>query len=101
MACMFAPCAAGYLMRHTALKEWPYRVCACETYTFTTCGVGACRAAAVALPVPLLWLLQGYTLRKRLESSLRRLTASANAISAVAPSFYAARFRKYLSKVFV
>jgi hypothetical protein len=44
---------------------------------------------------------QAYTLRKRLESAVKRLAASAGSISSVAPAFYAARFRKAMARVFV
>lgn len=44
---------------------------------------------------------QAYTVKKRLESYMRRLVSSANAISAVGPGFYAARFRRAMKKVFL
>lgn len=39
-------------------------------------------------------------MKKRLEGYLRRMVSSAHAISAVGPSFYAARFRKVMKRVF-
>jgi hypothetical protein len=45
--------------------------------------------------------LQAYTVKKRLESYMRRLVSSAHAISAVSPGFYAARFRAAMKKLFV
>ena len=46
-------------------------------------------------------LLQTYTFSKKLESSAKRLTAPAASISAVAPKYYASRFRKFMAQVFV
>lgn len=57
------------------------------------CDVAACLLSAAAL--------QAYTVRKRLESYMRRLVSSAQAISAVSPSFYATRFRAAMKKVFL
>lgn len=42
-----------------------------------------------------------FTLRKRLESYMRQLVSSARSISAVNASYYAARFRRAMRKVFI
>jgi hypothetical protein len=44
--------------------------------------------------------LQAYTFKKKLEGGMKRLTAPAASISAVAPSYYASRFRKFMAQVF-
>jgi hypothetical protein len=44
--------------------------------------------------------LQAYTFRKKLEGGMKRLTAPAASISAVAPRYYASRFRKFMAQVF-
>lgn len=44
--------------------------------------------------------MQAYTFAKKLESSVKRLTAPAASISAVAPKYYASRFKQFLVQVF-
>eukprot|EP00878_Enallax_costatus_P038421 GHUV01043647.1.p1 GENE.GHUV01043647.1~~GHUV01043647.1.p1 ORF type:complete len:193 (+),score=60.90 GHUV01043647.1:138-716(+) len=45
-------------------------------------------------------ILQSFTFSKKLESAAKRLTAPAASISAVAPRYYADRFRKFMAQVF-
>jgi hypothetical protein len=44
--------------------------------------------------------VQAYTFKKKLEGGMKRLTAPAASISAVAPRYYASRFRKFMAQVF-
>jgi hypothetical protein len=44
--------------------------------------------------------MQAYTFKKKLEGGMKRLTAPAASISAVAPRYYASRFRKFMAQVF-
>jgi hypothetical protein len=43
---------------------------------------------------------QAYTFKKKLEGGMKRLTAPAASISAVAPRYYVSRFRKFMAQVF-
>ncbi|WIA17496.1 hypothetical protein OEZ85_014334 [Tetradesmus obliquus] len=55
---------------------------------------------AVVLYFGLIDILQAYTFRKKLEGGMKRLTAPAASVSAVAPRYYASRFRKFMAQVF-